>query len=341
MMTPDESLRRRNAFDANLVYGVRAFNEATGRDVHLAARKRKESRSDHVDPATGLVRQDLSFERACPLCGAKESTVLFMKGGFPHQRCAACNMVYVSPALREERLHSLYQGEDSYTRVLMNETQQQMDRKRFDYGLDRVEQHVPKPRRILDVGCGPGTFLEVAREREWDVAGIEFNSWCVQRLGELGIEVFDVPIERAQIEPGSFSCVSAWSLIEHVLDPMRLFAEFRRVLSDGGVLMLMVPNIDSLLVRVMHEKAATFCGEMHVNFFSPQTLREALRRSGFETLVCETFLTEIGTVNNHLSFEDPYLGDAPPLLEAMTPAWIHNNLMGSQLFAVARVVARP
>lgn len=335
-MEAEESLSRRNEFDANLIYGVRAFNQATGRDKHLTARKRVETSDALIDPATGRVRTELTRGRVCPLCGWSVATELFVKGGFPHVRCDACRMVYVSPAMREERLHSIYQDEDSYTRVLVNETQRVMDRKRFEYGLDIIEPAAPGRRDLLDVGCGPGTFLEVARARGWSVTGIEWNRWCVQRLRGLGIEVVESALHESGLRPGSMTCVTAWSVLEHVLNPRQFLADVRGVLCDGGVLALMVPNIESLLVRILHEHAATFCGTMHVNFFGPSTLQMMLEQTGYEVVRCETFLTELGTINNFLAFEDPYFGDAASLIEEVTPAWIHHRKMGSQLFAVAR-----
>ena len=193
-MTPDERLRRKNEFDGNLVLGVGAFNRKTGRDKHLAGVNsgRKET---FVDPATGQLRSDLSRARVCPLCGADRPRVLFVKDGFPHNRCADCGMTYVAPVLREERLHSLYLGKDSYTDVLLNEVQMQMDRRKFEYGLDLIESLVPGRGRLLDVGCGPGVFLETARERRWTVQGLEFNAWCVERVRSLGIPITDSPLE--------------------------------------------------------------------------------------------------------------------------------------------------
>ena len=115
VMTPDERLSRKNEFDGNLVFGVGQFNRQTGRDKHLAG-VNAGRREQFVDPATGVLRTDLTRPRDCPVCGADHSRELFVKEGFPHRRCLECGMVYVAPVLREERLHSHYLGEESYTR---------------------------------------------------------------------------------------------------------------------------------------------------------------------------------------------------------------------------------
>jgi len=267
-MTPDERLRRKNEFDGNLVLGVGRFNRQTGRDKHLAGVKAGR-REQFADPATGLLRAEISRPRVCPLCGADSPRQLFVKEGFPHNRCTECGMTYVAPVLREERLHSHYLGEDSYTRVLMNEVQMEMDRRKFNYGLDLIESLTPQKGRLLDVGCGPGVFLEVARDRGWQVEGLEFNAWCVERVRGLGIPVFDSPLEKAELSPGAYQCITLWTVLEHIVEPRAFLESIHRLVAPDGVVLILVPNVDSLAIRVLHEKAVTFSGDSHVNHFSP------------------------------------------------------------------------
>lgn len=334
MMTPEERLGRKNDFDGNLLLGVGRFNRQTGRDKHLAG-VNAGRREQFADPATGLLRSDLGRPRVCPLCAADRPQRLFVKEGFPHNRCADCGMIYVAPVLREERLHSHYLGEDSYTRVLMNETQMEMDRRKFHYGLDLIESFVPGKGRLLDVGCGPGVFLEVARERGWRVEGLEFNAWCVERVRGLGIPVFDSPLETADLTAGAYQCVTLWTVLEHIVEPRGFLESIRRLVSPQGVLLVLVPNVESLAIRILHEKAVTFSGDSHVNHFGPATLARLLETSGFAVADCETLLTEIGTINNYLNFEDPYFGDAQRVLDVITPEYIHRERLGYLLQTIA------
>jgi len=334
-MTPDERLRRKNEFDGNLMLGVGRFNRQTGRDKHLAG-VNAGRREQFVDPATGLLRSDLSRPRACPLCTANRPRLLFVKDGFEHNRCPECDMTYVAPVLREERLHSHYLGEESYTRVLMNEVQMEMDRRKFQYGLDLIESFVPGKGWLVDIGCGPGVFLEVARDRGWRVEGLEFNAWCVERVQRLGIPVVDSPLEQADLPPGAFQCITLWTVLEHIVEPQPFLQSIRRLVAPDGVLLVLVPNFDSLAIRVLHEKAVTFSGDSHVNHFTAATLTRLLESSGFAVADCETLLTEIGTINNYLSFEDPYFGDAQPVLDFLTPAYLHDRRLGYLLQVIAR-----
>jgi len=333
-MKPEERLRRKNEFDGNLVMGVSRFNLATGRDTHL--KRLAEEQARFIDSTTGLLREELSIWRSCPVCRADEGKLLFIKEGFRHQKCNTCGMVYVNPVLNEERLHSFYRDEDSYRQVKLNEFQLSMDRKKFQYGLDLIEEYTPQKGSLLDVGCGPGVFLQVARERGWQVHGVEFNSWCVQHLREMNIEVIDVPIEQATLPHDFYQSVTLWAVLEHIVDPENLLKDVHRALAPDGMLLITVPNIDSMANRILHERSTTFAGEAHVNLFSASTLARLLKKVEFELIECETLLTLLGTINNYLNYEDPQFGEGSPVLDFLTPEYIHQRMLGYFLLALAR-----
>jgi len=337
-LSPEERLKRKNKFDGNLVFGVNKFNLLTGRDKHLDSRKKASEQPDFINPSTGRLRQDFIREHPCPLCNSTGGNVLFVKEGFPHLRCD-CGMVYVNPVLKEEKLHSAYQDEESYTRVLLNKIQMDMDKKKSDYALDIVENYLPQKGNLLDIGCGPGTFLEVAQKRGWKVKGVEFNSWCVNRLREMDIEVINIPLEQVNIPDNSVECVTLWGVLEHIFDPKHFLAILHRVLVPGGIILFMLPNIESLAVRILHEDCVTFAGNFHINHFSATTLSLLLKQSSFDVKEFETLLTEIGTINNYLDFRDPYFGDGKPTMDILTPKYIHDNMLGYALFALASKIS--
>lgn len=333
-MTPEERLKRKNEFDGNLAEGVRRFNLITGRDVHLERRVQK--KNHHINPATGLLREELSALRCCPVCSADEGRQIFVKKGFRHLKCDSCGMVYVNPVLREERLHSLYLDEYSWSQILCNQVQISMDRKKYKYGLDLINKYILKKGRLIDIGCGPGLFLQVARERNWQVQGVEFNKLCLQHLKELKISVIDIPLEQAELPPNSYQCVTLWDVLEHIINPRYFLRTIHRILVPGGVLLVLIPNIESLVSRILHDKSATFSGDSHVNFFNASTLAQLLEQVGFMMQECETILTELGTINNYLNFEDPYFGEGSTVLDFLTPEFIHERMLGSRILALAK-----
>jgi 2-polyprenyl-3-methyl-5-hydroxy-6-metoxy-1,4-benzoquinol methylase len=336
-VTPDERLERKNEFDASLTVGARAFNLATGRDGHLE--RRRIYKAQLLEADTLSLKSGVGVRRDCPVCGADadRTRTLFVKDGFPHLRCLECSMTYVSPILNQERLHSHYLNETSYTEVLKNDVNRSLDEKRFQYCLDVLGQFVSPPGRLLDIGCGPGTFLTVAKGRGWAVQGVEFNRACVAALIRAGIDVIDVPLEQAQLDAGSYRCVALWDVLEHIADAAAFLSSIHRLLMSDGILMIEVPHIDSLVSRVLHEKSATFAGDAHINFFNLGTLTRLLEQNGFVVREAETLLTELGTIANHFAFEDPYLGEAGIVVDCLTPKYIHDHLLGARLFVLAGI----
>jgi SAM-dependent methyltransferase len=246
-------------------------------------------------------------------------------------------MVYVNPVLAEEPLNLLYREEDSYRQVKENELQKSMDRKRYLYGLDLIEEYAPNKGSLLDIGCGTGLFLQTARERGWQVSGIEPNTWCYNHIMQMGIDVINTPIEQVEIPADSFDCITMWTVLEHIVDPAKILKSIHRALRKDGVLLVVVPNVDALANRILHEKSTTFAGESHVNLFSPATLTQLLQTAGFSRIHCETALSLLGTINNYLSYESPQFGNGTAVLDFLTPEYIHTNLLGYVLFALARV----
>ena len=328
-MNSKERLELKNDFDGNLRMGAKAFNQKTGRDKHLNHREKKAG--EYQELKTGQITSNLTQYRNCPLCQRDNFESIFIKDGFNHVRCKSCSMVYVNPTLIEEKTHSFYLNEESYNQVLMNKVQLEMDEKRFNYSLDIINKLSKKRGSIIDIGAGPGFFLEKAINRGWKATAVELNEFSVQKLKSLNIEVISKPLEKGVIKNKKFNCATLWAVLEHIINPNRLLKEINRLLESDGILALIVPNFDSLAVRVLQKKCATFSGEAHVNHFNDLTLTKMLKNNGFEKIQMESIFTEINTIQNYLSFNDPYMGEPTYFLNVLTPNYIHKNLLGYAL----------
>jgi len=322
-------LARKNAFDASLAVGTARFNQATGRLPGQA-----QPFAWALDSATGLLRADLLQARPCPICGTPPQCGLFIKDGFRHVKCQDCGLIYVSLILREDILEQYWRDETAWAAVLDSKPQMEMDRLKYQYGLDLVAWRAPG-RRLLDIGSGNGGFAQVAAEFGWRITALELNRENSKRLAERGHQVIVKHLETADLPTGNFDLISLWEVLEHLVDPGLALTEARRLLAPGGLILLLVPNVESLVTRLLHEKSRTFGGHSHLNHFSPRTLPALLKKNGFTVLEMETVLTELGTINNHLAFEDAYAGEANPFWVCLTPDLIHQNLWGSRLLAVA------
>jgi 2-polyprenyl-3-methyl-5-hydroxy-6-metoxy-1,4-benzoquinol methylase len=136
--------------------------------------------------------------------------------------------------------------------------------------------------RLLDFGCGGGSFLERMRHQGWQVTGLDVSEATVERIrSELGIRALSGTLPHAELEPGSFDVVTMWHSLEHVHDPLGVLRAAYHLLAPGGRLMVAVPNIDSAAFHWFGP--AWFALELprHLTHFAPSTLRAMLEAAGF------------------------------------------------------------
>ena len=96
---------------------------------------------------------------------------------------------------------------------------------------------------VLEVGCGAGHILE--RIGTGRLHGIDISATQIRRARErLGdrVELKQSPGEEIPYRDRSFDKILCSEVIEHVLDPVPLLREMKRVLKDDGILSLSIPN---------------------------------------------------------------------------------------------------
>lgn len=151
--------------------------------------------------------------------------------------------------------------------------------------------------RLLDVGCGNGSFLDQMRSLGWDVAGVEPDGEAVSVACEMyGLDVFWGSLEEADFPDGYFDAITVNHVIEHVPDPIGLLRECRRVLKPEGKLVVTTPNINSLGRRTFDEAWLHWDPPRHLHLFSSQTLRACVEAVGLDIQELRTTANGAGAV---------------------------------------------
>ena len=324
------------------------LNRETGRDRYFEARD--EELAALIDPDTGRLAERLARTIDCPNCDSAHHRPLFEKQGFTFVRCEDCRLVFVNPQVREDVVLDEYrtaETNDLWLDVLTSERQLAMDRAKFAEFLDELEPFRGEERRLLDVGCSIGLFLDLARERGWSGLGIELAPRALAYARETyGLQVLDVPLEEAGFAPESFDAVGLLSVLEHANEPRRMLTDCAKVLRPGGAIAIVVPNVDSLACRVLHEQARTFDGRNHLVYFSPSTLADMLGRCGFEPVRTWTKVSSLDPILEHLGHERPYSDadlSSDPVLERLRDQLeplVEQLDLGYKLHCVAKRVER-
>jgi hypothetical protein len=89
-----------------------------------------------------------------------------------------------------------------------------------------------------------------------------------------------VALEAADVEPGSVDLASLWHVLEHVEDPAAAIARVASWLTDGGALVVAVPNLASLQARLGGERWLHWDLPRHRTHFTPAGLERLLAAHG-------------------------------------------------------------
>ena len=205
--------------------------------------------------------------------------------------CTKCGLVYTLPAADGGTLLSYYPPDygpyhspvDSPARrwraivrwILMSPY-------RLRFGSPDFSQLPFQSGRLLDVGCGSGTFLRQAGQLGWRCWGIDFNADIVEKAranapdATLSVGTLD------DVAPTpAFDLINMTHVLEHLAQPRDALRQCRERLAPGGTLRLGVPNIGSLEAKIFGRYWIGLDVPRHVVHFRPSVLVRLLEEAGF------------------------------------------------------------
>lgn len=232
---------------------------------------------------------------ACPLCGVARAVPIWRRNTARIDRCPGCGVLFVAERPAESETARLYDegilfgGRPEFSANPDAGIPGWKRREHCDL-LDRMARLGVRQGRLLDVGCYAGTFLRQARERAFDVMGVEPSGDACGYIREvLRIPVVHGTLASAVFPGGSFSAVCLLDVIEHVPDPVEELCEVHRILQPGGVLVITTPNAAGLPQRVLKTKRLIFRQDWcpiddvpwHLWGFTRDSLRLCVEKAGF------------------------------------------------------------
>jgi 2-polyprenyl-3-methyl-5-hydroxy-6-metoxy-1,4-benzoquinol methylase len=211
--------------------------------------------------------------------------------------CIVCGFCHADPLPTEHQLQAQYieayyrdekpeylarAAEDAEWAALSH-------RDRLSTFAAQLDGHVPKPWRILDIGCGPGFFLDTAARDGWDCVGVEPSMQAAQHARNLGLTIIEGVFSSQLAESlRPFHAVHLNHVLEHVADPAAVIANAATVLLPGGLICVNVPNdynpLQLALRRAEEYQPWWLAPPHHLNYFDFASLESLLTRHGFKTV---------------------------------------------------------
>ena len=230
--------------------------------------------------------------------------------------CEGCGFKHAVPLPRAEDMEGAYR-EDYYasekpTFLVHAGEDQAWARLAQTDRLEIFESLLPPDRRrLLDIGCGPGFFLETATRRGWLAHGIEPSRQAAAHARGLGTPVTEGFFNTESAGAlGVFDVVHLNNVLEHIPDPAHLIALAHGLLESGGVICINVPNDFSPMQFAGRTAAEAndwwVAPPHHLNYFDFESLTNLLGRLGFTAAARTTSFP----MEAFLMMGENYIGDA-------------------------------
>ncbi len=221
----------------------------------------------------------------CVICNEDNTTFLFPKWGHRIVQCARCGLTYVNPRNFNVESDSYFQGP-----YLSTIEENGVLKPGIDYLYSQITNNLGtcyKPGRLLDVGCAMGHFMAFARERGWNVYGVECSRYASQYgRNRWGLRIMDVcDLQEARLPEKHFDACVLIEVAEHLPHPRATFTEIFRLLKPGGMVYVTTPNFGSFRSLLQREDWHAVIPTGHLYLFSAETLSALLASIGFTNTI--------------------------------------------------------
>lgn len=222
----------------------------------------------------------------CELCGSEQTSEIYFKDGLPVVKCKRCDLIYTNPRLSNDDTVEHY-SEDYFQSWFKSS---RIDiKKRFRKRLNEINKLKARG-KLLDIGCGPGFFLDMAKKEGWDTSGVEYSAFASDYANrELGLKVFSGELQEDTFGEKSFDVITMWHVLEHSKKPGVLLGLASSLLRDDGLLALEVPNSGSFILTLLKGKWDLLAPKEHLFYFTPRTLELFFNSAGLKIVDRRTY----------------------------------------------------
>lgn len=211
----------------------------------------------------------------CVVCGGTSEKVVLREGIYEARLCA-CGTVYTHPLPPSEEIDFTDDAHPPESYAIS-----------AAYKAAWMARHCP-PGRLLEVGCGEGSFLAAAREHGYDVAGLEPHPGRAAECEALGIPVHREFLEATTLPKASFDVVYHCDMLSHFIDPREGLRQMAALLKPGGVLCFeagLLACVSSGWHRVIRRVGL----EHHVWLYTEPGLTRVIREAGLEIVASQSY----------------------------------------------------
>lgn len=156
-------------------------------------------------------------------------------------------------------------------------------REYFSGKVKKISKYIQKG-KLLDIGCGPGVFLEEMKKAAFTVLGVDMSAVVVDYCKSKSLQVMRKSIYDSYFKNRKYDIVSAFQVIEHTTDADKFIKKIYPLLRKNGLITLSTPDVDGFIAKIQGTKWFEYYNLEHNYFFTMESIKILLEKNGFEIL---------------------------------------------------------
>ena len=205
-------------------------------------------------------------------------------------KCKRCSLVFSNFLDYPDEIDSIY--EENYFEKYDTSLKDNPKIKTYKKAIRTINKIKKKKGNLLDLGCGEGNFLVLAKKRGWNCYGVDLSKYATNIAKKRKLNVSNKLLEEIKFKEKYFDVITLWDAIEHLSDLPKVFKELSRILKDDGTIIIRTPNEQSVFHSLAHWiyilsfrtiifPIKTIYHTDHLYYFSELTLSKVLKKNGF------------------------------------------------------------
>ena len=236
----------------------------------------------------------------CPCCQSKQiksgdtiSDFFLTNESFRLSKCLNCSFEFTHPRPSIKEIGRYYQSENyishhSTNTSLFHQLYRLIRNYMFGKKMRYIRTYFKKQYNeisLMDYGAASGDFLAYCKTQHFKtLAGIEQDASCRKAAADIHGIPLKSPEALEALPQNSFDVITLWHVLEHIHNVDEVIALFHKLLDENGILVIAVPNINSLDRKIYGKYWAAYDVPRHLYHFNASTISILLQRLGF-TLV--------------------------------------------------------
>jgi 2-polyprenyl-3-methyl-5-hydroxy-6-metoxy-1,4-benzoquinol methylase len=219
---------------------------------------------------------------SCYICEEKNAESYFTSGKTIYYKCQNCHLIFT----------------DKLPITSYENWQRSQDYLKWQKYLENVFTRIVKEfsryksgGAVLDIGSSVGYMSQTLTNFGFKVTGVEPSSLAVKVAKEKGLNVKKGYFEKINFPKNYFDGIVANHVLEHIKDPNIFLKKCHMILKKDGVILISLPNMDSLEAQIFLGKWRFLMPKEHYSQFTPKTLRKLLEKNGFKIMEEKTTVT--------------------------------------------------